>query len=175
MNPKPPCPRFETGYLTLGSNLGLKKTYLTQALELIDTLPLTSIKKLSPVYRTAPVGGSAQPYLNMVAQFESAEDPCTLMDELLEIEHLMGRRRSGVRNEDRVIDIDLLLFGDRVLETPTLIVPHPRMHERQFVLKPLCDLSPQLVHPVMGETVEALLKDVEKTGVWKEGPLQNKE
>lgn len=162
-----------TGFLALGSNLGDKERFLKKTLELIEELKDTTVQRLSSIYKTNPVGGSTHSYLNLVAEFHSKEDPQRLMDSFLSIEYRLGRRRSGKQNEDRVIDIDLLLYGNRILNTPKLILPHPRMHQRQFVLEPLCELAPKLSHPMFSQTMEDFLKLVEKTGVFKYGHLEH--
>lgn len=159
------------GFLALGSNLGDRKTYLRKAILLIDDLPGVSVMELSHIYETTPVGGEGSFYLNMVLAFESTLPPKILMEQLLEIEYLLGRRRSGRPNEARVIDIDMLLYGDIIIEDFNLTLPHPRMHTREFVLTPLSELAPTVRHPVSGKSIQELLAEAEKTGVIKKGSI----
>ncbi len=113
---------------------------------------------MSPLYRTAPVGGPPQPdYLNAVAVGRTSLAPLALLGVLHRIEWEAGRRRSSLRDGPRPLDLDLLLYGDLVLDLPGLVVPHPRIATRRFVLAPLADLRPDLVVPGTGRTVSALL------------------
>jgi len=159
------------GFLALGSNLGDRKTYLRKAILLIDDLPGVSVRELSHIYETTPVGGEGSFYLNMALDFESNLAPTILMEQLLKIESLLGRRRTGITNEARVIDIDMLLYGDEIIDNNTLTLPHPRMHKREFVLAPLYELAPMVRHPISGKTIQELLAEAERTGVIKRGPI----
>jgi len=112
------------------------------------------------------------PYLNAVAEIETGLEPRALLERLLRIETEEGRIRRGARGEARTLDLDLLLFGDRCIDEEELIVPHPRMHERCFVLEPLSELAPQWVHPRSGRTVAELaarVRDPIAVRPWKEG------
>jgi 2-amino-4-hydroxy-6-hydroxymethyldihydropteridine diphosphokinase len=112
---------------------------------------------VSPLYETDPVGPSPQdPYLNGAIELATTLTPDALLERLLEIEASRGRRRGSDRNAPRTLDLDLLLYGDRKLVGPDLEIPHPRLAERPFVLEPLSDLAPDLIHPTLGETIEAL-------------------
>ena len=129
--------------VALGSNLGDSRSVLKQALEAISALPGTRVYAVSSLYRTAPVGYADQPdFLNAVAALETTLTPHALLGALLGIEAAMGRRRTFA-NAPRVIDLDLLLYQDFSLQTAELTVPHPRMHQRAFVLVPLAELFPQ--------------------------------
>jgi 2-amino-4-hydroxy-6-hydroxymethyldihydropteridine diphosphokinase len=144
-------------YVGLGSNLGDRRAQIDTALERLAAIPSTRVDAVSSVYESEPVGGPDQPpFLNAVARLETALDPRTLIWNLQRIETSMGRVRRE-RWGPRTIDLDLLLFGAELLEEPGLTVPHPELARRAFVLVPLVELDPMLVHPVTGETMVALL------------------
>ncbi len=150
-----------SAYVALGSNLGERFVHLANAVTALREATGVEVASLSPVYETDPVGGPPQgPYLNAVVALRTDLEPRALLDLLLAIEAREGRVRDGRRNAARSLDLDLLLHGDAVLDTPELVLPHPRLHERAFVLEPLCDLAPGLVHPRLGETVAALARRV---------------
>ncbi len=131
-------------YVGLGTNLGDKMENLYVALALLAAAPAVRVLRVAGVYRTAPWGYANQDwFLNTVAELETTLAARHLLEVLLGIEARMGRRR-GVRWGPRIIDLDLLLYGDRVVREPGLVVPHPRMHERAFVLVPLAELEPSL-------------------------------
>lgn len=149
-------------YVALGSNLGDRQAHLEAALAALAESEAISVLRVSPIYETDPVdpaevaGGSQQRYLNAVAEIETTLDAPTLLERLLCIEASRGRSRGPVANLARTLDLDLLLWGNSVIDLPGLAVPHPRMHQRSFVLDPLCDLVPDAVHPLLGETIAAL-------------------
>jgi len=137
-------------YVGLGSNLDDPIRQVRQAFDELDGLPHTRVVKRSSLFRTAPVGHAAQPdYVNAVARLETSLPAERLLDELQRIEAAHGRRRS-FPNAPRTLDLDLLLFGDLQLSSERLGVPHPRLHERAFVLEPLVELDPELVIPGLG-------------------------
>jgi 2-amino-4-hydroxy-6-hydroxymethyldihydropteridine diphosphokinase len=144
-------------YVSLGTNLGDRAANLALALRGLVSLDATRVDALSPVYETDPVGPPPQgPYLNAVARLRTGLTPRSLLEALLAIERAAGRQRSGDRNSARTLDLDLLVYGDRVIDEPGLAVPHARLAERPFVLEPLADLAPALVHPLLHETFAAL-------------------
>ncbi|MCK6439108.1 MAG: 2-amino-4-hydroxy-6-hydroxymethyldihydropteridine diphosphokinase [Planctomycetes bacterium] len=150
-------------YIGLGSNLGDRAANLRSALTRIGNIPNTSLIASSPFLETPPVDcppGSPD-FLNAVCGAETSLDAHELMMELLRIEHDMGRRRADAWHAPRIIDLDLLLLGDVVIDTPEVIVPHPRMHERTFVLVPLAQVAPEARHPVMKKTAQDLLASLE--------------
>ena len=155
-----------TAFIGLGSNLGDRAANLASARHALRELGEVSAE--SPAYETAPWGvDREQPrYLNQVARLETALEPADLLRRLLEIETELGRERQRP-GQARVIDLDLLLYGRRVIDEPGLTVPHPRMHLRAFVLAPLADIAPELMHPVLGKTVADLLAGLEVRGVEK--------
>jgi 2-amino-4-hydroxy-6-hydroxymethyldihydropteridine diphosphokinase len=146
-------------YIALGSNLGDRRDYLDRALQALRERPGIAVTRVSSYHETAPVGGppGQGPYLNAAAEVQTDLGPCELLEALAEVELLLGR----VRHEPwgpRTIDLDLLLYEDRVLlDEPGLIVPHPRMHERRFVLGPLAEIAPHVVHPQLQKTIQELL------------------
>ena len=151
-------------YVGLGSNLGDRAAYLLLGLSALSRLPKTHLLRLSPVYETDPVGPPQPPYLNMVAELETELSPKGLLAEMLRIEKALGRERRE-RWGPRTLDLDLLLYGDLVLEEEGLSVPHPRLHERAFVLVPLLDLLPEGRHPLLGQSFAELLASLDASSV----------
>lgn len=143
-------------FVGLGANLGDPVVQVTRALAALAELDDTRVVRTSSLYRTAPIGHADQPeYINAVALLETGLAPRALLDGLQGIERAAGRERS-FRNAPRVLDLDLLLYGDQVIEAPGLVVPHPRMHERAFVLAPLVEIAPDTVVPGHGHAAELL-------------------
>ncbi|MBI4731146.1 MAG: 2-amino-4-hydroxy-6-hydroxymethyldihydropteridine diphosphokinase [Chloroflexi bacterium] len=142
-------------YLALGTNLGKRASNLRRAIQALP--PVVTVQAESPVYETSPWGLTDQPlFLNMVLKGETRLAPLELLQVLKQIESKLGRVPSA-RYGPRLIDIDILFYDELILNTPELTLPHPRLHERAFVLVPLNDLAPALVHPVLGKPVSALL------------------
>jgi 2-amino-4-hydroxy-6-hydroxymethyldihydropteridine diphosphokinase len=143
-----PAPR--TAHIGIGSNQDDPVRQVRDAFDELAALPSTRLAARSSLYRSAPVGGPEQPdFVNAVARVETALAPATLLQRLLAIEQHHGRVR-GERNGPRVLDLDLLLYADEVLDAHGLQVPHPRMHERAFVLLPLEEVTPGLIIPGRG-------------------------
>ena len=146
-------------YVALGANLGNPILTVKSAIGNLDALADTERVATSSLYRTAPVGLKNQPdFINAVVALETGLSPQALLEQLFAIELQVGRQRS-VKNAPRTLDLDLLLHGDCVLDTPQLTLPHPRMHERAFVLAPLAEIAPQAAIPGRGR-VDALLAPV---------------
>ena len=138
-------------YVGLGSNLGDREASIREAATLIGA------RRLSTIVETEPWGNEQQPrFLNAVAEVETELEPRPLLDLLLDVERQLGRERDGTHWGPRTIDLDLLLYGDRVVAEPGLVVPHPFLQERLFVLEPLAELAPEASVPGLG-TVAALL------------------
>ena len=145
-------------YIGLGSNLGDREAYLRAA---VDELRRSEeITKTSSIYETDPVGYLDQPaFLNMVIELQTKKTPPELTERLQEIESRLHRERT-FQNAPRTIDLDLLLYDDLVSEDPIVTIPHPRMHERAFVLIPLAEIAPNVVVPTAGTTAEQLLDEL---------------
>lgn len=149
-----------TAYIGIGSNLEGPAAQVRRAAAALARLPGTRLRTLSPLYRNPAVGPGKQPdYVNAVAVIETRLAPHALLDALQSIEHAQGRERGPVRWQPRTIDLDVLLYGDRVIDDERLTVPHPRIRERAFVLRPLHDVERELEIPGLG-SVERLLARV---------------
>lgn len=157
-----------TVYLGLGSNMEDRQDNLNRALELLSQR--LRMGQVSPTYETEPVGNINQPrFLNLVCQVYTSLTPMGLLALAKGIELKLGRV-PGKSNAPRPIDIDILFYGSQVIETPELVIPHPRLTERAFVLIPLADIAPGLVHSVTSKTVKELLEGLkDKQGVFKVG------
>ena len=151
-------------YLSLGSNLGDREANLSAAIVHLAA-PDLQILRVSPVYETEPVDYTDQPqFLNAVLEAETELTPEALLARIGSIENELGRQRS-IPKGPRAIDIDILLYGDLIIDQPNLQIPHPRMAERRFVLSPLADLAPDLIHPAARRTVTDLLESAPPAAV----------
>jgi len=157
--------RAVNAYIALGSNLGVRSQNIEVAASSLRAIPGIQVLQESSNFDNPSAGGPADSprYLNGVAEVRTTLDPLTLMRTLLAIEAQMGRVRVE-RNEPRIIDLDLLLYGDQIIATPELTVPHPRMHLRDFVLKPMTEIAPELMHPVEKRTMRGMWEAMEKSG-----------
>jgi 2-amino-4-hydroxy-6-hydroxymethyldihydropteridine diphosphokinase len=149
-------------FLSLGSNKGSRLRAIARAnSEISDNIG--TIVAFSSIYETEPWGFQADKnFLNQVIEIETELEPDVLMTELLKLESMMGRKRS-VDYQSREIDIDILLYADRVVQNDNLQIPHPRMHLRKFVLEPLVEIAPVFVHPVFGNTTTEILEQCQDT------------
>jgi len=146
-----------TVYIGVGSNLGNKLRNCRHSLQRINQLPECEVTACSDIFKTEPEGVTGQEwYANCVAEMKTRHSPLQLLKDLLAIEYDMGRVRTK-RWEPRVIDLDILLFGRAIMESNSLTIPHPLLHKRRFVLEPLVQLAPDLVHPVLDLTIRQLL------------------
>jgi 2-amino-4-hydroxy-6-hydroxymethyldihydropteridine diphosphokinase len=148
----------EAAFIGLGANLGDVRATFDAAFVALASLPRTALRRASSLYRTAPIDAGGADYLNAVVELETSLTPRALLIELQRIERMHGRERPYI-NAPRTLDLDLLLCGDRRLSTSTLTVPHPRLHQRAFVLRPLAEIAPMRVVPGRGRVGE-LLKHV---------------
>ncbi|MBP5682031.1 MAG: 2-amino-4-hydroxy-6-hydroxymethyldihydropteridine diphosphokinase [Bacteroidales bacterium] len=152
-----------TTYLSLGSNLGDRADNLRRAIEQIDA-SVGTVTMQSPIYETQSWGYSDEDYLNQTIEVETALPPLQLLQTVNSIESQMGRIRSGNGYEARPIDIDILFYDNEILDTPQLVIPHPKIALRRFVLQPTADIAPDFVHPTIGKTIRQLLEECEDTG-----------
>lgn len=152
-------------YIGLGANLGDAAASVRAAIHLLGELPNTTIGGCSSLYRSAPIDATGDDFVNAAVQLETMLDAHTLLRELQRIEHDFGRARP-FRNAPRTLDLDLLVFGDSVIQDKVLEVPHPRMGNRAFVLLPLYELNPQLAIPGLGQ-IEPLLAYVRDQSIEK--------
>jgi 2-amino-4-hydroxy-6-hydroxymethyldihydropteridine diphosphokinase len=148
-------------YLSLGSNVGNRAANLEAAIARLSSLG--KVVAVSSFYETEPVGFAAQPwFLNCAVKLDTEKTPRQLLAAILELEQEMGRRRVQ-KNGPRTIDIDILLFGSSIIKTKGLIIPHPAMHERRFVLEPMAEIAPDVLHPVFKRSIREL-RDALSTG-----------
>jgi 2-amino-4-hydroxy-6-hydroxymethyldihydropteridine diphosphokinase len=158
----------KTIYLALGSNIGDREAHLRAAIDNLATAGITILRE-SPIYETQPVGLADQRwFFNMVLEAETSLFPMQLLLRIGKIERLLGRVRT-IANGPRTIDIDILLYANAAIRAPRLQIPHPRMHERRFVLTPLADLVPALRHPGTRKTVAQMLSEAPAEVVRKVG------
>ncbi|HEX2972320.1 MAG TPA: 2-amino-4-hydroxy-6-hydroxymethyldihydropteridine diphosphokinase [Tepidisphaeraceae bacterium] len=150
-----------TAYIGVGSNLGDREGNIRQAMELLQETPNVQVQRMSKLLDNPAVGGpeDSPRFLNAAVEVRTTLKASELLKRLLEIEQLLGRQRH-MKWEPRIIDLDLLLYGNSILSGENLMVPHPLMHERRFVLEPLAEIAPNAVHPVVQVTVASLLQNL---------------
>ena len=148
-------------YIGFGSNIGARLTHIQNAIHGLSKTEGITLQKVSSVYKTDPVGYEAQAeFLNGVAAIQTDLPPLSLLQVLKDIETAIGRQHR-IRWGPREIDLDILIYGDVCLQTEKLVIPHPEMHRRRFVLVPLAEIAPDLVHPVFQETIQTLCNCLE--------------
>jgi len=146
-------------FLGLGTNLGDRDSLLNKAIELIAS-SVGPVTACSGIYETEPWGfESRNKFLNMVILVNTGLNPSDLLSKLAIIENQLGRKRNRKKYISRTIDIDILLYGNRIIDNPDLKIPHPLIQDRKFVLVPFCDIEPELIHPVLNKTFGILLKE----------------
>ena len=144
-------------YIGLGSNQGEVVEALNSAIESLRSIEQTEVVAVSPFYRSAPIDAPGPDFLNAVVKAETALEPYALLLHLLDIELMLGRKRRGLKkNAPRNVDLDLLLVGDMIVQSTPLTLPHPRLHLRAFVLRPLLDLAPEIRIPGQGPAASFL-------------------
>ena len=155
-------------YISLGSNLGDRRANLKEAIAALP--PQMEVNAKSSVYETPPWGYEDQPkFLNQVIKAKTYLDPEPLLKHLKRLEVALGRKES-FPNGPRLIDMDILFYDDLVLNNPSLVIPHPHLHERGFVLLPLMDISPDLVHPINKKSVREMMAGCDVVGIEKLAP-----
>lgn len=155
--------RWHTAYISIGSNLGDKEKNIKDAVDIIDSSHYNNVTKVSKLYETKPVGYLDQDnFLNGALEVKTLMEPEDLMDFLLEVEKKLKRERI-IKWGPRTIDLDVILYDNLVTSEEKIILPHPRMHERLFVLKPLSDIAPYVIHPVLNDRIINLTHELEKT------------
>ena len=150
-----------TAYVAIGSNVGDREANVRSAVLMLDKLEDVAVKRVSTLFENASVGGpaGAPDFLNAAVAIETTLGARDLLGRMLDVERSLGRVRRE-RWAPRAIDLDLLLYGDAVLNEPGLVVPHPLMHQRLFVLKPLAEIAPRALHPILHKTVADLLENL---------------
>lgn len=167
---------MNTAYIALGSNIEPRQELLQMAISRLKQHEKIDVCKSSSIYETSPVGYVHQgDFLNMVLEVQTALDAENLLDVCQEIEQQLGRKRT-IRNGPRTIDLDILLFNKENINTDRLIVPHPRMHERAFVLVPLNEIAPDMILPIMNQSVAQLTEHIaldhgKEVSLWKRNGL----
>lgn len=153
----PTANAMHVAYIGFGSNIGDRLAHIQNAIHALSKTEEISLQKISSVYKTDPVGYEVQAeFLNGVAAIQTSLPPLSLLHTLKNIETAIGRQHR-IRWGPREIDLDILIYGDLCLETEKLVIPHAEMHRRRFVLAPLTEIAPDLVHPVLKENVQTLL------------------
>jgi 2-amino-4-hydroxy-6-hydroxymethyldihydropteridine diphosphokinase len=148
-----------TAWLSVGSNMGDKLANCLKGIAAVNTMDGCRVMDVSRFFRTSPVDYLEQDwFVNAAVRMVTRLEPLDLLDRLVTIQNEMGRKKDAIRFGPRVLDLDILLFDQRIVQMPRLEIPHPRMHKRAFVLVPICDINPAVNHPVTGETAARLLE-----------------
>ena len=146
-------------YISAGSNMGDRLQNCRKGIEALTESGNSRILAQSCIYKTEPVDYEDQDwFINMMVKLETAHDPFQLLDQIEDIQRAAGRVHDPIRFGPRILDLDIILYDDRIIESERLVVPHPRMHKRRFVLKPICDIDSSIIHPVLKQEMYFLLK-----------------
>jgi 2-amino-4-hydroxy-6-hydroxymethyldihydropteridine diphosphokinase len=146
-------------YISAGSNMGDRLQNCRKGIESLTESGNSRILAQSRIYTTEPVDYEDQDwFINMMVKLETAHDPFQLLDQIEDIQRAAGRLHDPIRFGPRILDLDIILYDDRIVDSERLVVPHPRMHKRSFVLKPICDIDPAIIHPVLKQDMQFLLK-----------------
>ncbi len=155
------APLINTAYISTGSNMGEKHDNCRKALDALNRTDTVAVESISRFYLTEPMEYEDQPwFVNAAAKVRTSLGPVDLLAMLKSFEIKYGRKDNGIRFGPRPLDFDIIFFNDLVIETEQLIVPHPRMHNREFVLRPINDLAPELIHPVFNKNIRQLLDEL---------------
>jgi 2-amino-4-hydroxy-6-hydroxymethyldihydropteridine diphosphokinase len=153
--------RENTAMISIGSNMGKRGKNCRRGIKALGKEQHVDITGTSLFYRTAPVHYTDQRwFVNAAVRINTLLNPHGLLEILKSIERGMGRQENAVRFGPRILDMDIVLFGEEIIDSKGLVIPHPRMHERAFVLQPLCDISPEAVHPVLKKSMKDLLDHI---------------
>ncbi|MBL0731795.1 MAG: 2-amino-4-hydroxy-6-hydroxymethyldihydropteridine diphosphokinase [Desulfosarcina sp.] len=154
-----------TVLISAGSNIGDKSGNCKKGIAALIRVESAVLLKESKLYKTEPVDYTDQDwFVNCAVKISTPLEPLELLTEIKRIESEAGRKKDAVRFGPRVLDLDIIFFDDRVIESDNLIIPHPRMHQRRFVLMPICDIDPNIIHPVLKKSVRALLAELDDSG-----------
>jgi len=149
---------LNTAYIAVGSNLGDKRSNCARGIDALDQIRGITVTARAGTYKTAPVDYTDQDwFVNTAVRIETDLSPADLLTRLKQIERDAGRDKKGIRFGPRILDLDIIFYDELVLRTETLDIPHPRMHKRRFVLRPICDIDPTVMHPTLKLPVKSLL------------------
>ena len=149
-------------FISVGSNLGGKLDNCLRGIAALTESGESVLLGASRFFRTSPVDYADQDwFVNAAVKIRTTMAPLALLDKLVAIQQQMGRKADAIRFGPRVLDLDILLYDDRIVRMPRLTIPHPRMHKRAFVLQPICDINPSIIHPELGQTVANLLSHLD--------------
>ena len=147
--------------ISIGSNIGDKEENCQKGIDALEAHANNTLLKVSPFYRTSPVDYLDQDwFVNAAVKIETLLKPLELLEVLKAVQQQCGRTKSGIRFGPRVLDLDIIFYDRLVMNTPTLEIPHPRMHKRRFVLQPICDIDPNIVHPLLNISLKSLLNQL---------------
>jgi 2-amino-4-hydroxy-6-hydroxymethyldihydropteridine diphosphokinase len=153
--------KLHIAYISVGSNMGDRLQNCRKGIAALTKADNSRILAQSRIYKTEPVDYEDQNwFVNMVVKLETALDPFKLLDHIKHIQRAAGRLKDSIRFGPRILDLDIILYDDRIIESERLVVPHPRMHKRRFVLKPICDIDPAVIHPVLKKEMQILLEEL---------------